>query len=229
MAHLDLKSPNVLLKGKDAKLADFGSLRRLRARPRVPRRRPPPKSASALQKAAAGTAAAPPSSADHSSTGAQKQTEEDSEEEIGPRLLSFGGVGGMSEEQAAAMARVFGAASGAHGVEVAVAEMQAQLGLSEQTARQVATSLNSTRHSLLLLGSEGGSYDEQEGGIGTPEWLAPELLAVEAPGTPGRAESTRAVDWQVCACLCVCLCVCVSVCVYVCVCVCVCLCVCLCL
>ena len=30
LAHLDLKSPNVLLKGKDAKLADFGTLRRLR-------------------------------------------------------------------------------------------------------------------------------------------------------------------------------------------------------
>ena len=222
MAHLDLKSPNVLLKGKDAKLADFGSLRRLRARPRIPGRRPPPKSASALQRAATGTSgsggtgAAPPLSADRSSTDARKQTERDSEKEIGPRLLSFGGVGGMSDEQAAAMARVFGAASGAHGVEVAVAEMQAQLGLSEQTARQVATSLNSTRHSLLLLGSEGGSYDEQEGGIGTPEWLAPELLAVEAPGTPGRAESTRAVDWQVSVCARARARVCPPVCLHVC-------------
>lgn len=154
------------------------------------------------------------------SSQSQTQREEDAPDGT-VRLLSFGGVGGMSDEQAAAMARVHaavGAGSGsgetgdaaagaAAGVEVAVAEMQAQLGLSEQTARQVATSLNSTRNTLLLLesdgtggygtyGSTGGSYAEQEGGIGTPEWLAPELLAVEAPGTPGRAASTRGVDWQ---------------------------------
>ncbi len=225
MAHLDLKSPNVLLKGKDAKLADFGSLRRLRARPRIPRRRPPAKRAAAARPSGGddGAAAAAATGVDGSSQ-SHEQREEDAPDGT-VRLLSFGGVGGMSDEQAAAMARVHaavGAGSGggengdavlasaataAAGVEVAVAEMQLQLGLSEQTARQVATSLNSTRNSLLLLESDGtggygtydgagGSYAEQEGGIGTPEWLAPELLAVEAPGTPGRAASTRGVDWQ---------------------------------
>lgn len=233
MAHLDLKSPNVLLKGKDAKLADFGSLRRLRARPRVPRRRPPAKKTSQRAAGAGPSGDSTVSSAagtrgpDHSLPDAQKQNDDEdaAAETTGPRLLSFGGVGGMSDEQAAAMARVHaavesGSGSGAHGeavlanaaagggsqgVEAAVAEMQEQLGLSEQDARKVATSLNSTRNNLLLLGSDGsggygtydgGSYAEQEGGIGTPEWLAPELLAVEAPGTPGRSASTRGVDWQ---------------------------------
>jgi hypothetical protein len=223
MAHLDLKSPNVLLKGKDAKLADFGSLRRLRAGP--PRRRPPTKAA-AVAAATAAAAANRGGAASNGSNGGGSnggrvgggQASADAEaaadsttDHVVPRLLSFGGVGGMSDEQAAAMARVHaavgsggspggsggGAAGGAGGggdggVEVAVQEMQ-QLGLSERDARQVAASLKS---SATYGTYDGGSYAEQQGGIGTPEWLAPELLAVEAPGTPGRAASTRGVDWQ---------------------------------
>ena len=180
MAHLDLKSPNVLLKGKDAKLADFGSLRRLRVGGRGPRR-PPPTAAHAQAVAAAAEAGGAAARGGGGGGGAE-----------GP--LPFEGVGGVAESQAALMARVQSAVLGGN-AEAAVSEMR-QLGLTEDEARQVTASLDSHQGGAVSLGGSSGSYAEQEGGIGTPEWLAPELLSVEAPGTPGRQLSMRGVDWQ---------------------------------
>lgn len=175
LAHLDLKSPNVLLKGKDAKLADFGSLVRLGDR----------------RGAGAVNGAENTGGSNNSSTAGDTSSAASSIAAMADADFAVGGVGGTAEGQAAALRRV----KASQGAEDA-GEMLKEMGVPTQAAQIAAGSLHSCRSSASSRSSTGHAF-------GTPEWMAPELLDVGLPPSP-RAEPTlsssgegaRGVDWK---------------------------------
>ena len=175
LAHLDLKSPNVLLKGKDAKLADFGSLMRLGDR----------RGGGAVNGAENTSGSSMSSTAGDTSAGAisiAPMADED---------FAVGGVGGTAEGQAAALRRV----KASNGAEDA-GEVLKKMGVPAQAAQIAAASLHSCRSSASSISSTGRAF-------GTPEWMAPELLDVGLASSPHAeptqslsGEGARGVDWK---------------------------------
>lgn len=182
LAHLDLKSPNVLLKGKDAKLADFGSLKRLGDH-------------RGLGAARIGSSSSDSSSSSTNAEGASSAASSTAAPEDAG--FAVGGVGGTAEAQAAALRRV----KATKGAEDAGAVL-ARMGVPPKAAQIAAASLHSSNAS-----TRSGSASARA--VGTPEWMAPELLDVVAhessdvaerspsAGTDGHsAPGGAGVDWK---------------------------------
>lgn len=176
LAHLDLKSPNVLLKGKDAKLADFGSLKRLgdRRNSSVPNGTENNSSTSTSSISSISTLAGGTSSAASSTA------------TVADADFAVGGVGGTAEAQAAAL-RLVKASKGAEDG----GEVLKKMGVPQKAALIAAGSLHSSLSS---------SRSSTGHALGTPEWMAPELLDVRHPSpTPTDGSSTTPagrVDWK---------------------------------
>lgn len=176
LAHLDLKSPNVLLKGKDAKLADFGSLKSLGDRRDVS----VTNSAENTRSSAAGGSAAPMTAPTAPTASTAPVADE---------YFAVGGVGGTAEAQAVAL-RLVKASQGAEDA----GEVLKKMGVPQKAALIAAGSLHSSLSSGSCRSSTGHT-------LGTPEWMAPELLDIGHPSSPPAEGSSIApgeggLDWK---------------------------------
>ena len=161
LAHLDLKSPNVLLKGKDAKLADFGSLKRMGR-------------GGGGGGGGGGDGDGGGSGSVAATMGTGDGTTATGAAGVGDDNVTVGGVGGTAETQAAALRRV----KATEHAEAGGAVLR-RMGVPARAAQIAAGSLHSGM-------SSGGSSRSSTGGHtpGTPEWMAPELLDAAHPSPP---------------------------------------------